>query len=80
MSGDDELLEGMDLAELRRGWNARRDAMRTILRRFDSRGMTRPGRDAAERVWLEERGIRLLAEDERQAGAAREYYARKYRR
>ena len=79
MSAPDEL-DQLDLAELRRTWQARREAMREILRRFDPRGMTRPARDSAERAWLEERREGWFAEDEGCARAAREYYARKYQR
>jgi hypothetical protein len=72
--------ELLDLTELRRTWDARREALRKILRRFDTRGMTRPARDPAEREWLVERGEAWFVEDPACAEAAREYYERRYRR
>lgn len=68
----------LDLTELRRVWDARRVAVRAILRRLDFRGLTRPARDPAERAWLESRGEVSLVEDQEAALAAREYYNRKY--
>lgn len=73
-------LEELDLSELRRTWQARREAMRGILRRFDTRGMTRPARDPAERAWLQQRNQSWFIEDEACAKAAREYYERRYQR
>jgi|SRR5215208_1075217 len=75
MSAPDEL----DLTELRREWQRRRDALQEILTRIDARGMTRPARDADERAWLEQRGEIRLVEDEAMADSAMEYYARRYR-
>jgi hypothetical protein len=71
-----------DLAKLRRAWSERRARLKVILRRFDTRGMTRPARDADERAWLEERRQESgpFVEDERAAAAARAYYERRYRR
>jgi len=76
----DDVSGALDLTELRRVWEVRREAMRAILRRFDPRGMTRPARDPSERGWLEARGEGWFMDDDRYADAAREYYARKYRR
>ena len=70
----------LDLTELRRMWNVRRTAMRTILERIDSRGLTRPARDPDERAWLAERGESGFIEDEAAGVAARAYYERKYRK
>lgn len=69
----------LDLTTLRRTWNARREALRAILRRIDPRGMTRPAREPEERAWLEERGqAGAFIEDDQYAEAARLYYRRKY--
>ncbi|HEX9755653.1 MAG TPA: hypothetical protein VGA42_08080 [Gemmatimonadales bacterium] len=79
MSAPDDL----DLTELRRTWDARRRAMREILKRIDPRGMTRPARDPSEREWLEREGREgggWFVEDEACAKAAREYYERRYQR
>ncbi len=54
--------------------------MREILRRFDTRGMRRPARDAVEQAWIAERGEAWFVEDEECAKAARAYYERRYRR
>jgi hypothetical protein len=70
----------LDLTQLRRAWDIRRAALRTILARIDTRGMTRPARDPEERAWLEQRGPMTFIEDEEAAKAARAYYERKYRR
>jgi len=70
----------LDLTELRRIWEARRAAMRVILERVDSRGLTRPARDPDERAWLRTRGEDGLIEDPAAGRAAREYYERKYTR
>jgi hypothetical protein len=80
MKMDTEVLRESDLAELRRGWQASRQRMQEILRRFDVRGMTRPARDSDENEWLGERREGWFVEDERAATAARAYYARKYQR
>lgn len=69
-----------DLTELRRMWDARRAAMRIVLRRIDPRGMTRPARDPDERTWLAARHEDGFVEDEAAGTAARAYYARKYTR
>ena len=76
MSVPDEL----DLTDLRRHWDARREAMQRILRRFDPRGMRRPARDASERAWIGEHGESWFIEDEACARAARAYYERRYQR
>jgi hypothetical protein len=76
MSSRDEL----DLTALRIVWDARRAAVRAILARFDTRGMTRPARAPEERSWLQERGGIRFVEDEEAGRAAQAYYARKYRR
>jgi hypothetical protein len=68
----------LDLTDLRRTWEARRAALRRILRRVDPRGMRRPARDPDERAWLAQRGETPFIEDEACARAAREYYARRY--
>lgn len=68
----------LDLTELRRIWQARREAMRQILRRIDPRGLRRPARDPEERAWLAQRGESPFVEDEACARAARAYYRRKY--
>jgi hypothetical protein len=70
----------LDLTDLRRTWQARREVMRVILRRIDPRGMRRPARDPEERAWLEEQGASPFVEDETIAIAAREFYRRKYQR
>jgi hypothetical protein len=70
----------LDLTELRRVWEARREAMQRILRRFDPRGMRRPARDAAEREWIAQHGPSWFIEDEACARAARAYYERRYGR
>lgn len=70
----------LDLTELRRIWQARREAMQQILRRIDPRGLRRPARDPEERAWLRMRGESPFIEDDACARAAREYYARKYSR
>lgn len=70
----------LDLTELRRVWDARRTAMREILERIDSRGLTRPARDPDERAWLAERDENGFIEDEAAGVAARAYYERKYRK
>lgn len=70
----------LDLTELRRLWEARREAMRRILRRFDPHGMRRPARDAMERAWIAEHGPSWFIEDEACARAARAYYERRYQR
>lgn len=77
---DSDVLTEEDLTELRRGWQASRERMLEILRRFDVRGMTRPARDPDEREWLAEGDEGLFVESERAASAARAYYARKYQR
>ncbi len=68
----------LDLTDLRRTWQERREALRAILRRLDLRGLRRPARDPAERAWLLERGGSPFIEDEACARAARAYYERKY--
>jgi hypothetical protein len=68
----------LEIAELQRTWNSRREALRVILRRFDVRGMARPARDPAEQEWLRERGPAWFREDEACAEAARLYYRRRY--
>lgn len=68
----------IDLTELRRVWQERREAMREILRRIDPRGLRRPARDAEERAWLDGHGGSPFVEDEACAKAAQEYYGRKY--
>lgn len=70
----------LDLTELRRTWDARREALRGLLRRVDPRGMTRPARDPEERAWIDERGESPFVEDAACGAAARAYYERKYRR
>ncbi len=77
---DDKARIEADLAELRRVWEARRTAVREILRRIDPRGMRRPARDPEERAWLDERNEGVFVEDEEAAVAARAYYARRYQR
>ena len=72
--------EELDLTALRKMWDARRAAVRAILERFDTRGMTRPARAPEERAWLEERGGVQFIEDEEAGRAAQAYYERKYRR
>ena len=70
----------LDLTELRRMWSERRARLDAILRRVDTRGMTRPARDPEERAWLAEQAGRSgpFVEDERAAAAARAYYERRY--
>ena len=80
MSASDDVPEVLELTELRRVWQERRDSLRAILRRFDPRGMTRPAREPSEQAWLEDRGERWFTDDEQYADAACEYYARKYQR
>jgi len=72
--------DAIDLADLRRTWEERRAAMRTILGRFDMRGMKRPARDPDERGWLAARGEEQIDEDAAMGEAARAYYATKYQR
>ncbi|HEX6054164.1 MAG TPA: hypothetical protein VFZ21_33070 [Gemmatimonadaceae bacterium] len=81
MTSSDNPLDSRELAELRRIWAARAEALRDILQRFDHRGMTRPARDPEERAWLAEQGReQWFTDDERYVEAARAYYARKYSR
>ena len=70
----------LDLTELRRVWQAQREAMQKIVRRIDPRGLRRPARAPEERAWLGQRGKSPFIEDEACARAAREYYERKYGR
>jgi hypothetical protein len=69
-----------DLSDLEEVWQARRAAMQSMLRRIDTRGMTRPARDLKESEWLRERGEIAFAEAPDGAEAARAYYRRKYGR
>jgi len=69
-----------DLTDLQRLWSERRAALTAILRRFDTRGMTRPARDPDEGSWIAERGESPFVEDEASANAARAYYGRRYSR
>lgn len=69
-----------DLTDLQREWRERRAALTAILRRFDTRGMTRPARDVDEGQWMAERGEGSFIEDKASAQAARAYYGRRYSR
>jgi hypothetical protein len=71
-------IKNWDLSELERVWQARREAMESMLRRIDPRGMTRPARDPEEREWLRERGETSFVETRDGAEAARAYFRRKY--
>ncbi len=70
----------IDLSELRRLWSERRAALEVILRRFDTRGMTRPARDPEESRWLANHGGGAFIENESAAVKARAYYGRRYNR
>lgn len=73
-------LRDFDLGSLQRIWSKRRAAPSVILRRFDTRGMSRPARDPDERKWIEVGTAGPFIEDEAIAVAARAYYNRRYRR
>lgn len=73
-------LRDLDLSNLQRLWSKRRAALTVILRRFDTRGMSRPARDPDERKWIEARSAGPFIEDQATAAAARAYYSRRYSR
>ncbi len=70
----------LDLSELQRLWSKRRAALSAILRRFDTRGMTRPARDPDERRWMEGRTPGPFVEVEAIGAVALAYYRRRYSR